>query len=526
MELLWDDIDAPGGEARPKRFAPRPFQTDCVDAVEAALRERSSCFIVLATGCGKTEIGILLWERICQGEGILVITPRIELVDQCAERFRSRGVECEVERAHYHSYSKVTIGCYDSLIKRRRYEKFLGAVKLVLVDESHLNFTKAALRMLQEFRENGAKIVGMTATPRVGKKESLSDFYGHCAFSYLYKQARDEGWLVNCKIWLTVLDGLDLSKIPTSCGDYDGATLDRWLKQEGPLQAVASLVEQTYGKKQSMVFARSIAHAELLCDILRRRGILCSIVHSDTNRLPEEERRRNLQDFEEKRTHVIVNVECLTLGWDCPDVEKIYIARPTQSMDLYGQIFGRATRPLKGVVDGLKTSTERKAAIAASAKPFFEVFDLCDASRHNKLITAADFLHPGMEPKLQRRVRDRQEKNGGCIDLDWMIEQERKALAQEQAALDMLEMSRRAKVRADGQFRFVERDGFADVERQDRRGRAYTVMLWGKYKREPFHKVPTHYIRWTLENCKAPANHPGYFPALRSELARRLTGMK
>jgi superfamily II DNA or RNA helicase len=524
MDFLFEDMD--DGETKPKRFAARPYQIAAVDAVERTLRDRSSCFIVLATGCGKTEIGILLWEKVCKGDGILVITPRIELVDQAADRFRSRGVPCEIERAHYHSDSKVTIACYDSLIKKRRYEKFIGRVKLVLVDESHMNFTRAAIRMLDELRQSGAKIVGMTATPRVGKKESLSDWYGTCAYTYLYQQARDEGWLVGCKIWLTILDGLDLSKIPTVCGDYSGEELGRWLKQEGPCQAVASLVVQTYEGKQSMVFARNIDQAELICDIIRRRGVLCSIVHSDTNRLPEEERRKNLQDFEEKKTNVIVNVECLTLGWDCPDVEKIYVARPTQSMDLYGQIFGRATRPLRGVVDGKKTSAERRAAIAASAKPFFEIFDLCDASRHNKLVTAADFLHPGMEEKLQRRVRQRQEKQGGCIDIDHMIEQERKALAAEQAALDMLSMHRRSKVKADGQFRFVERDGFADVERQDRRGRRYTVMLWGKYKREPFHKVPTHYIRWTLENCKDPANHPGYFPALRSEIARRLTGMK
>lgn len=524
MDYLFEEMDA--GDSQPKRFASRPYQIAAVDAVEQCLRDRSSCYMVLATGTGKTEVGILLWERIAQEKGILVITPRIELVDQAADRFRSRGVPCEVERAHYHSHSNVTIACYDSLIKRRRFEKFLGRVGLVLVDESHMNFTAAAIRMLDEFRANGAKVVGMTATPRVGKKGALADFYGTCAYTYLYQQARDEGWLVPCKIWLTVLADLDLSKVPTSCGDYDADTLNRWLKQEGALQAVASLVEQTYDGRQSMVFARSIDHAELLADILRRRGIKTSIVHSDTNRLPEEERRRNLQDFEEKRTKVVVNVEVLTLGWDCPAVEKIYIARPTQSIDLYGQIFGRATRALPGVVDGLKTSTERRAAIAASAKPYFEIFDLCDASRHNKLITAADFLHPDMEPKLQRRVRDRQEKQGGCIDIDLMIEQERKRLAQEQLAIDMLEMHKRSRVKADGSFSMYERDGFADVERQDRRGRRYTVMLFGKYKRKPFHEVPTSYLRWFTTPGNITCRNPSFMQAVASEYAKRLTAMK
>jgi hypothetical protein len=87
-------------------------------------------------------------------------------------------------------------------------------------------------------------------------------------------------------------------------------------------------------------------------------------------------------------------------------------------------------------------------------------------------------------------------------------------------------MSKRQGLVARGEFSVYERDVFADVELPDRRGRGYSVMLWGKYKREPFHKVPTHYIQWTLENCKAPARHPGYFPALRSEIARRLTKMR
>lgn len=523
MSWLFEEI-VEESEAKPKRFTARPFQVAAVDAVEDCLRTHDSCYLVQATGTGKTEVAILMRERIAAGDGFLHITPRIDLVDQAADRWRLRGIPCGVERAHLHSDETVTIACYDSLLSRRRFEKFLGRVKLVVVDESHMNYTAAALRMLDSFRANGAKVVGMTATPRVGKRDSLSDWYGPCAYTYLYQQARDDGYLVPVKIWLTVLDNLDLSKIPTSCGDYNGEQLARWLRQEGALQAVSSLVEQTYDGKPSMVFAKSIDQAELLTDILRRRGIDSSVVHSDTNRLPEEERRRNLDDFEAGRTNVIVNVECLALGWDCPKVQKIYIARPTQSYDLYGQIFGRGTRPLAGVVDGLATAEERRAAIAKSEKPHFEIYDLCDVTRHNKLVTASDFLNPNMDPKLQRRVRDRQASAPtGVADIDLMVSQERARLAKEQAALDMIEMSRRARVKADADYRLYERDAFAAVERQENR-RRYTVMLWGKYKRKPFHEVPTSYIRWTLENCKAPPRHPGYFPALRSEIARRTTG--
>jgi hypothetical protein len=83
-----------------------------------------------------------------------------------------------------------------------------------------------------------------------------------------------------------------------------------------------------------------------------------------------------------------------------------------------------------------------------------------------------------------------------------------------------MEMSKRKSLLCDAKFAHYERDPLADAEIQDR-GPAYRVMLWGKHKRKPFHMVPTHYLEWTLLNCNPPRKHPGYFPAIRKELARR-----
>lgn len=69
-----------------------------------------------------------------------------------------------------------------------------------------------------------------------------------------------------------------------------------------------------------------------------------------------------------------------TEGFDVPSASVVLMARPTKSSLVYTQMLGRATRPLAGVVDRpeLESAEERRAAIAASAKPDMLVIDLVD----------------------------------------------------------------------------------------------------------------------------------------------------
>lgn len=56
------------------------------------------------------------------------------------------------------------------------------------------------------------------------------------------------------------------------------------------------------------------------------------------------------------------------------------------------QIIGRGTRPLPGTVDGPVTAIDRRAAIAASVKPYCTVLDFVGNSGRHKLVSVADCL--------------------------------------------------------------------------------------------------------------------------------------
>lgn len=497
----------------------RPYQVDGVQAILAALEDRDRALAIMATGTGKTELGADLIRRETQcGRGVLFITPLKQLVWQTAERLRSRGIPCGVEQGSNRSHDLVTVACYASLLSRKRYERFIGMIGLIIVDEVHTNFSKRALEMLGHLTQGGVRLLGLTASPERSKGDPLTSFYGDVAFYYPIQAATEDGWLVPSRVWLSVVEGLDLSRVQSSrFGDFNADDLARVMAQEAVVQSVASLIEQHYEGMPSVVFCASIRQTEMLIDILARRGIRASMVHSE---MDDHERRMHLSDFEEGRVDIIANVGVLTLGWDSPKVRKLFLARPTKSKAVYVQQYGRGTRAIPGVVDNLPTAEERRAAIAASAKPFFEVFDITDSSRLNDLCSSLDVLRPELDRELMRRTKRSMENRGSVSDIDAVVEAARAQAAREQEARDRLEWHKRREITVDSQFGNYERDIYQHAEQPPKPKRWH--MLFGKHKGQPLTAVPSQYLAWVVResNCR----NQDFLAAIRRELAKRRDG--
>lgn len=486
-------------------YAPRPYQVEAARRVMDILQTTDRTAIYMATGTGKTEAAALLCQEDWQGKGVLVITPRRELVRQTADRLVLRGVTCGIEMAESKSDEHVTVACYASLQSRKRYERYLGMTGLVIVDESHMNYSPAALDMLKQFRSWGAKVVGMTASPPSNRKDPLEEHYGQPAYVYDYLSAVADGYLVPCKLHMCVLEDLDMSRFKASFGDFDQARLDKLLRAKSNVAGVGLMIERYWEGKPSVVFCSSIAHAEAVRDDIAARGIEASIVHSE---MDDEEQRMHLSDYMTGRSNVVINVGILTLGWDAPHTVNLFIARPTASACLYVQMFGRATRCEKGCIDGLNTAEERIAAIARSGKPHMNVYDITDASRNTSIKSAMDVLYPTIEDRLMKRVRNVMPRHPvGKEQIDAIIEAERKAMAAEQAALDREEMRKRAHIQVGGTITAYERDVTADAEKKGggTRVKDYWWMPYGRFKGRGFrtiHAQAPWYLRSILPHVK------------------------
>jgi len=92
-----------------------------------------------------------------------------------------------------------------------------------------------------------------------------------------------------------------------------------------------------YGK--TLIFALNIFHCFTLCESLKAKGIKCDYIYSGNSNNDEK-----IRKFKENQLEVLVNVNILTEGSDVPDIQTIFLTRPTSSEGLLMQMIGRGLR--------------------------------------------------------------------------------------------------------------------------------------------------------------------------------------
>lgn len=502
----------------------RPYQVAAVSSIQRELEAAQRCLCIAATGVGKTEMFSRLAEEWLSRGDVLIVCPRTILVSQTAKRLRGRGLDPHIEQGYLRGGPGCTVASYQSLIRSQRWHQYLGKVRMVIVDEVHDNYSKRSMKVLQDFLDHGSKLVGFTASPQRLKGDPLTAFYGRPAFEYWLSDAIKDAWLVPPKLWLTVAKEWDFSRFGQGIADFEAHELDQILRKEESVQMVAALVRDHYENECSVVFCHSIHQAESVKEVLERHGITASIVHSKQQ---DDEREQNMDDFVKGRTKICLNVQVLTMGFDHAPIKKLFLCKPTKSEARYLQQIGRGCRAYPGTLDGLAFVHQRLEAIAKSPKPHFEIFDITDSSRHCQLVTALDVLAgPKVPPNIVKRAKKRLEGSGEALPVDELLEQERLAEAQEEAARYALERERRRELIIGVTFDAYSRDPFAAAEVPDKPKRREWHMLWGKDKGKPLSEVDGGYLFWFYHAFVHKTKNRAFMEGIKNELARRKKGKR
>ena len=102
--------------------------------------------------------------------------------------------------------------------------------------------------------------------------------------------------------------------------------------------------------KRAICFATDVETAGEMAQRFNEAGITAAAVSAKT---PTDVRNDMIRRFRDGRVTVLVNVDLFGEGFDVPAVEVVIMARPTASLAVYLQQFGRALRPLEGKAYGL-----------------------------------------------------------------------------------------------------------------------------------------------------------------------------
>lgn len=438
----------------------RDYQTKGVESsLDKLLAARASCLGVAATGLGKTIMFAETARRWPSERGrVLVIAHTNELVDQSIEKIhRVIGERPAKEMGDWRSNEhptrrrKVVVASVQSLNSNERMKRFED-VGLVVIDEAHRGVAQMYRNVYSHFSD--AVRLGVTATPDRLDEEALGQIFDETSFCYDLPWAVENGWLVPIVSRCIRCEGLDLSKCGKQGGDFAGSDLVEAINQERVLHQMASGIEKTVGSRRTIVFMpagykqidnQDVRVCQLMCDILNRRKTdSARWVMGHTH---PQERADAIRDFRAGKFQYLVNVDVLTEGFDDPGIECVAVCRPTMSRAKYAQMLGRGTRALPGIVDALSDAPadERKAAIAASAKPRLEVIDFTGNTGRHRLVSAVDILGGNHSEAAIERVR-KQAETGEAVDVS-------QALTDEEA---QIALERRKQIIADAE-RFVIR---------------------------------------------------------------------
>lgn len=347
----------------------RDYQTEAIQNVFQAWSsgiQRPA--VVLPTGMGKTVIFSHLAIEFIRRyeERVVVLVHRDELADQAMDKMKSVAPHLRVGKVKAESdeiHADVVVCSVQTLAVKRRLDRLINTqngfdsrsrIGLVIVDECHHAAAQTYKNVLETFGcfrdEHSAFAVGFTATLARGDKVGLGDIWQEvvCNKTLLYGISR--GYLTDVRGMAIEMEGLDLSSVKKSRGDYQASQLGEVLHDYGMAEILPVAYKKYAEDRPGVVFTPTVGTAVEIVDSFNDAGIVSAVI---TGATPRSERQEIYDNYRKGSIQVLVNCMVLTEGFDAPWASCAVIARPTQSQPLYVQMVGRVLRPWPGKKDAL-----------------------------------------------------------------------------------------------------------------------------------------------------------------------------
>lgn len=274
----------------------------------------------------------------------LILAHNKELVQQNADACRQVNIKPGICSASIGKsvFSKVTVGTVQTVVRRT---KWFQDVTLILVDEVHrtpVNKTSSYRKVFEAIPN--AKVRGLTGTPfRADGTGSLEKTFGPIIFKYSFLDALQDGYVK--PLIPAHTDGkaeIDVDGLKVVGEDYD---LEEQASRAIALSPVhTKAIVQTMERqrrKQVLVFACNIEHADVLEEKLNKLGVEAAAVHSHS---PKGKRDKMVNRFKARELPILISVAMFDTGFNAVDIDMLAYCRATKSPLFFAQSLGRGAR--------------------------------------------------------------------------------------------------------------------------------------------------------------------------------------
>ena len=338
----------------------REYQQEALANLRA-MRERKETIALLyqATGTGKTVTAVLDAKSV--GGKTLFVAHTKELVNQAYDAFNLL-------------WKETTVGKFADNIKETTCNVICGSVQSValnldnfaedtfdyiIIDEAHHAAAETYQKILSYFKPKF--ILGLTATPERADDVNILDIFKNTAHKLDIETAVEIGALTTVRC-IRIHTNIDMTKVRFNSVQYNIRDLDVKICVTERNKLIVDTWLNYVKDKRTIVFCASVKHAEQIAALFKDAGIDAVAVSGS---MKTSERNEWLTKFADGKIKVLCACDLLNEGWDCPQTEVLFMARPTMSKVLYMQQLGRGMRLSEG-------------------KPYLMVFDFVDnAGQYN-----------------------------------------------------------------------------------------------------------------------------------------------
>ena len=381
---------------RVRMFNLRSYQKKLICDIYAAFKRVRAVLAVLATGGGKTVVfSKIIHDHVGASAAIV---HRKEIVSQISCSLAALKVKHRViapakvitliRRKHLKKYgasyvdpnSKVGVISVQTLTSKSSEKDYLiqawvAQVTLAVFDEGHHYvatgiWSKAVLAMAS------AKLLFVTATPTRADGQGLGD--NASGFVQEMIEAEDNqalisaGYLSRFK-YIAPSSDLDTTDIPiTAIGELSAKILRERVVDSSLVGDVVEHYKNLAEGKKCIVFASDVKTAFELEKKFKSGRVRAKALSGET---APDERDKAVNDFENKKLKVLINVNLFDEGFDVAAAEVCIIARPTQSLAKFMQMIGRVLRVVYPENSDLSSVSSRINARDNGSKPFALIID-------------------------------------------------------------------------------------------------------------------------------------------------------
>ena len=321
----------------------REYQQEALNSLsEMRAKKETIALLYHATGTGKTVTAVM--DAKCCGGRVLFVAHTMELVNQAFATFESL-------------WNDVSVGKFADSIKDIESHVVCGSIQSValnldmfkdddfdyiIIDEAHHASADTYQKVLAYFKPKF--ILGLTATPERADDTNILEIFKNTAHKLDIQTAVEIGALVPVRC-IRIHTNIDMTKVRFNSVQYNIRDLDVKICVTERNKLIVDTWLEYVKSRRTVVFCASVKHAEQVAQLFKDSGVSAVAVSGS---MKISERNEQLAKFADSDVKVLCACDLLNEGWDCPQTEVLFMARPTMSKVLYTQQLGRGMRNSEG----------------------------------------------------------------------------------------------------------------------------------------------------------------------------------